>query len=107
MSDKLKPCPFCGDPCTTYTFYGGAPNEWGHCGCRFGSIEQWNHRPAEDAYRAKVRALVEAAKKLSIECEAEFTLDGYWNSDGALVTRKTVQAIKTAIAAVEAEDENS
>jgi hypothetical protein len=48
--------------------------------------------------RAHHAALVEAAGKLVGECEAEFTLDGYWNNDGALVTRKTVKKLKAALA---------
>ena len=38
-----------------------------------------------------LREMGDALEKLSDECEAEFTTDGYWNLDGALVTRKTVK----------------
>jgi hypothetical protein len=50
--------------------------------------------------RARHAALVKAANKLVDECEAEFTLDGYWNNDGALVTRKTVSGLKAELAKV-------
>lgn len=48
--------------------------------------------PLVDAARAEKAALVEGLRNLANECEAEFTTDGYWNLDGALVQRKTVKA---------------
>lgn len=46
----------------------------------------------------KINTLSKAAQKLVDECEAEFTLDGYWSDPGQQVSQKTVQEMKTAIA---------
>jgi hypothetical protein len=51
-----------------------------------------------DAKCAEVERLRKAATKLADECEAEFTTDGYWNADDALVSRKTVQDVRAALA---------
>lgn len=48
---------------------------------------------------ANTKALRKALELLVGECEAEFTLDGYWNDDSALVRRKTVQGAKKTLAA--------
>jgi hypothetical protein len=42
-------------------------------------------------------ALLEALEGLANECEAEFTLDGKWVSDGQLVSRATYEAARSAL----------
>lgn len=56
------------------------------------------------AFCLKLLAVVKAARELFHECEAEFTTDGYWNMDDALVTRKTCKSTGAALAALDQEE---
>lgn len=107
---KDKPdlkCPECGasiaeDCCaivddTDEPIELGEPDELPMYNQAVNTIKTLRARVAE--LEAKFAALVAAATGLVGECEAEFTLDGYWNADGALVRRKTVNSVKKAIAA--------
>lgn len=71
MSDDMKPCPWCGaDPevthgnATRYAACSNARDDGGVCGPAFHPEFVWNHRPVEDALRAKVEAAEAEAARL-------------------------------------------
>ena len=79
MSEKLKPCPFCGSSNTTLDYYEiSCPQELGtivvcnDCGASAKSIVDWNTRPIEDALNARIVQL-EAELKITDELLKEAT----------------------------------
>jgi hypothetical protein len=75
MSEELKPCPFCGSRAVTHEskYRGG---NWLECENRecigssiVGVFSQWQHRPIEDALRAKLDMAVEAMRALLYAAE--------------------------------------
>jgi len=81
MSDKLKPCPFCGGTNLDYDYADlSCPEEIAtfvicrKCGSfssgsnsgNFGAMEAWNTRPLEDKLEAKITAAGDLLEQISV-----------------------------------------
>ena len=85
MSKELKPCPFCGEtPIYAVTPEGIDDSIDCRCGeseCFLvdGRLEQWNHRPVEDALQKRIKELEAENKRLrkTLKDIAEFADEQY------------------------------
>lgn len=85
MSDELKPCRFCNGPAIPVKqFKNNVTCGDKHCpGCIVvQEPERWNHRPIEDALRARIKELEQAMPNPLLLTTAASTIEacGYENT---------------------------
>ena len=101
MTDKLKPCTFCGgkpyfeNEGSDYGFYAVCSR----CGCWTGalrtkdeSLKRWNNRPIEDELAEKIKKL--EAKNTKMKVTLEEIASGYCNYSCEQMMRIAKEALK-------------